>query len=186
MKGTALEDPPEEAYGRVTNPERFAPLIPAAEDLVADLEHRFDVIVTRSAAPPSKSRTVEMMELVRITPVSAAQAPLTITFTSFPGLYLDAGAWVHIALPACGCDACDEDAENGVRALAEYSEALIAGKLSERITGRFRPILEHAWEGDSWSRSCRATLPASRAAELRAKPVQPPPDGRWRPWSPRS
>ncbi len=186
MKGTTLEDPQEEAYGRVTNPERFAPLIPAAENLVIDLERRFDVIVTRDTAPASKSGTIAMLELVRITPVSRDQAPLAITFTSFPGLHLDAGAWIHIALPACGCDACDDDAEQGVRELAEYSAALIAGKLSERITGRFRPVLEHTWEGGDWKRSGRMPLATSRAAKLRARPVQPPPDGHWRPWSLRS
>ncbi|WP_241961776.1 DUF6226 family protein [Rhodococcus opacus] len=37
-----MEDPPEDAYGRVTNPERFASLIPAAEALIADLGRRFD------------------------------------------------------------------------------------------------------------------------------------------------
>ncbi|EID77478.1 DUF6226 family protein [Rhodococcus opacus] len=148
-----VEDPPAEAYGRVTNPERFAPLLPAAEDLIADLERRFDVSVARGPAPPSESATVELVELVEITPIRVDQAPLAITFTSFPGLYLDAGAWAHIALPACGCDACDESAEDVLRELAEYSEALTAGQLSERITGRFRPILEHSWDGEGWVRS---------------------------------
>lgn len=70
-----------------------------------------------------------------------------------------------------------------MRELAEYSEALTAGQLSERITGRFRPILEHSWDGDGWRRSGKTSLSASRASELRATPVQPPTDGHWRPWS---
>lgn len=49
--GAVVEDPPAEAYGRVTNPERFAPLIPAAEDLITNLEHRFEVTVTHGPAP---------------------------------------------------------------------------------------------------------------------------------------
>ncbi|TQC48026.1 hypothetical protein EEB14_17470 [Rhodococcus sp. WS4] len=176
-----MEDPPAEAYGRVTNPDRFAPLIPAAEDLITDLKRRFEVTVSRGPAPTSKSRTV--VELVEITPIRVDQAPLAITFTSFPGLYLDAGAWEHISLPACGCDACEEDAEDVLRELAEYSEALTGGQLSERITGRFRPILEHSWDGDGWCRSGKMRLSAARAAELRAELLRPPPDGRWRPWS---
>ncbi|WP_370180616.1 DUF6226 family protein [Rhodococcus wratislaviensis] len=40
-----MADPPEDAYRRVTNPERFASLIPAAEVLIADLGRRFDVAV---------------------------------------------------------------------------------------------------------------------------------------------
>ncbi|ABG99501.1 hypothetical protein RHA1_ro08457 (plasmid) [Rhodococcus jostii RHA1] len=60
-----------------------------------------------------------------------------------------------------------------MRELAEYSEALTAGQLSERITGRFRPILEHSWDGEGWVRSGETRLSAARAAELRARPVQP-------------
>lgn len=178
-----MDDPPEEAYGRVTNPERFAPLIPAAEELISDLARRFDVTIARDPAAPSKSKTIATLESVRITPIHPDQAPLTITFTSFPGLYLDVGAWQHIALPACGCDACDEDAEDVVRELAEYSEALTAGQLSERITGNLRPLLEHSWDGHGWGRSGKTPLSGERAAELRAAPVQPPQDGHWKPWS---
>ncbi|WP_052059917.1 DUF6226 family protein [Rhodococcoides fascians] len=178
-----MEDPQAEAYGRVTNPERFAPVIEAAESVVADLNCRFDVIVTRGPAPSAKPAIVD---LVQITPVRVDQAPLAITFTSFPGLYLDVGAWTHIALPACGCDACEESAEDVLQDLSEYCEALTGGRLSERIVGKFRPTLQHSWNGDGWGRSGRLTLTATRAAELRAGPVQPPTDGSWRPWSLRS
>ncbi|WP_185993096.1 DUF6226 family protein [Rhodococcus sp. KBS0724] len=178
-----MDDPPEEAYGRVTNPERFAPLMPAAEELIRDLASRFDVTISRGPAAPSKSKTVAILETVRITPARTDQAPLTITFTSFPGLYLDAGAWQHIALPSCGCDACSEDAESTLRELAEYSEALTAGQLSERITGNLRPVLEHSWEGNGWGRSGESSLSREKAANLRAGPVQPPADGRWMTWS---
>ncbi|MFC9764183.1 DUF6226 family protein [Rhodococcus jostii] len=157
--GAAVEDPPAEACGRVTNPERFATLIPAAEDLITNLERRFEVTVTRGPAPPSKSRTVGLVKLVEITPIRVAQAPLAITFTSFPGLYLDAGAWAHIALPSCGCDVCDEDAEYVLRELAEYYEALTAGQLSERITGRFPPILEHSWKATAGAAAARRSCP---------------------------
>ncbi|RZL78835.1 MAG: hypothetical protein EOP32_20930 [Rhodococcus sp. (in: high G+C Gram-positive bacteria)] len=178
-----MEDPPAEAYGRVTNPARFAPLIPAAEDLIADLERPIEVTVSRGPAPTSESRTVESVELVEITPIRVDQASLAITFTSFPGLYLDAGAWERISLAAFGCDACEEDAEDVLPELAEYSGALTGGQLSERITGGFRPILEHSSDGDGWCRSGKMRLSAARAAELRAEPLRPPPDGRWRPWS---
>ena len=83
-----------------------------------------------------------------------------------PGLYLRAGAWQDFALPACGCDACEEDAEYVLRELAEYAEALTAG-------------------GDGWSRHGTTTLSVADVTELRARPVQPPADGHWRRWSPR-
>lgn len=182
-EGVGVEEPPEEAYERVTNPERFAPLIPAAEKLIADLERRFDVTVTRAPAAPWESSTVVPGESVRIVPTRADQAPLTITFTSLPGLYLEAGAWQRISLPACACDGCAEKVADVLRELAEYTDALTAGRLSERITGTVRPVLEHSWEGDGWGRSGKTPVRRSRAAELRAEALQPPADGRWRRWS---
>ena len=181
-----MDDPPAEAYGRVTNPERFAALIPAAQKLITDLGRRFDVTVTRVPVPASTSRTVELVTSTRITPVRADQAPLTITVTTFPGLYLDAGAGQHIALPNCGCDACGEDAENALRELAEYADALTAGGLCERITSGRRPVLEGSWKGDGWGRSGRSALSTSQAADLRRMTVAPPPSGQWQPWSVRS
>ncbi|CRK51949.1 conserved hypothetical protein [Rhodococcus sp. RD6.2] len=177
-----MEGPPQEAYGRVTNPQRFAPLIPAAEELVADLELRFEVTVTREPAVPRRaSSTVRTIESIRLIPPDPDQAPLTITTTSFPGLYLDVGAWQHIALPACGCDTCDEQVEDAVEDLVKYCTALAGGKLSERINVAQR-TLEHTWDGDDWGRSGSQSLSPQREAELRARPVIPPQSGHWRPW----
>ncbi|WP_369130671.1 DUF6226 family protein, partial [Modestobacter roseus] len=36
------EEPPAEAYSRVSDPQRFLPLLGAADDLVAGLRRRFD------------------------------------------------------------------------------------------------------------------------------------------------
>lgn len=99
-----MEDPPDEAYERVTNPERFAPLLPAAESLVADLGRRFEVTVARGSAVAWLSLDVQPVESIWITPLVADQAPLTITATSLPGLYLDLGAFQHIAFPGCACE----------------------------------------------------------------------------------
>ena len=128
-----MGDPPEDAYGLVTNPERFAPSISAADELIRDLVSRFDVTISRGQAAPSKSKSVATLESVLITPVRRDQSPLTIT-------------------------------ESTLRELAEYSEALTAGQLSEHVTSTLRPVLEHSWEGNDWGR-------------------QPPRDGRWRPCS---
>lgn len=181
-EGGAVENPPQEAYGRVTNPQRFAPLIPVAEELISDLERRFEVTVTREqAAPRRASSNVRTIESIRLTPPDPDQAPLTITTTSFPGLYLDVGAWQHIALPACGCDACDEQVDDAVEDLVNYCTALAEGKLFERINVA-RQALEHTWDGDDWSRSGTLPLTPQREAELRASPVTPPQSGQWRPW----
>lgn len=139
----------------------------AADKLVADLVRRFDVTVTRGPAVPWPASGVQPIESIRIAPPDSDQAPLTITTTSFPGLYLNVGAWQHIALPACGCDACDEQIDSAVDDLVKYCTALAEGKLTERIN-IFRRVLEHSWDGDCWSRSGTLALSPKRASELRA------------------
>ncbi|NMN97170.1 DUF6226 family protein [Antrihabitans stalactiti] len=150
-----MEDPPDEAYERVTNPERFAPLLPAAENLVADLERRFEVIVTRGSAVGWLSSDVQPVESIWITPRLADQAPLTITTTSLPGLYLDVGAWQHIAFPGCACDACDEHVEDAVRELEMYCTALAEGRLSNALLGDCGP---------DWNTSGEARIGAAAAS----------------------
>lgn len=176
-----MEDPPEEAYGRVSNPQRFAPLLPAADTLVADLVERFEVTVTRGPATPRPASAIQPIDSIRITPPYPDQAPLTITTTSFPGLYLEVGAWQHIALPACGCDACDEQVDDAVEDLIKYCTAAAEGRLYEHVDG-LRGVLEHAWDGDGWSSRGTRTLSPHHVSELRAGAVQPPADGHWRPW----
>jgi hypothetical protein len=181
-----VDDIPEAAYGRVTNPQRFEPLIAAGRALVADLERRFEVTVTHSVPPQAtESTAVTVVDIVHINPALADQAPLTIAFTSFPGLYLDIGAWEHVALPSCGCDACDEDASSTLASLSRYCEATAAGQLSERISGGTSPTLKLSWKGDDWASSTARPL-FTEVTELQAHSIQPPTDGRWQPWSPRS
>lgn len=176
-----MEDPPETVYGRVRTPQRFAPLIPAADTLVADLAERFEVMVTRGRATARPVSKVQPIETIWVTPPHADQASLTITITSFPGLYLDVGAWQHLALPACGCDVCDEQVHDVVEDLVKYCTAVAEGRFSERIDV-LRRVLEHAWDGDGWSSRGTRTLSERRMSTLRAGAVQPPPDGHWRPW----
>jgi hypothetical protein len=156
-------------------------LIPAADTLVADLAERFEVTVTRAPAAPRRISKVQPIETIQLSPPHTDQAPLTITTTSFPGPSLDVGAGQHLALPACGCDACDEQVQNLVEDLVKYCKAVAEGRLSERIDV-LRGVLEHAWDGDDWSSCGTRTLTKRRVSELRAGAVQPPPDGHWRPW----
>ncbi|AOD24694.1 hypothetical protein IM25_23805 (plasmid) [Rhodococcus sp. p52] len=177
-----MEDPPDQAYGRMSNPQRFAPLLLAADTLVADLAERFEVTATRGPATLRPASAIQPIESIRITAPHPDQAPLTITTTSFPGLYLDIGAWQHIALPACGCDACDEQVDDAVEDLIKYCTAAAEGRLSEHLDD-VHGVLEHAWDGDGWSSRGTRTLSFHRMSELRAGTVQPPPDGHWRPWA---
>lgn len=61
-----VDDIPEAAYGRVTNPQRFEPLIAAGRALVADLERRFEVTVTHSVPPQAtESTAVTVVDIVQ-------------------------------------------------------------------------------------------------------------------------
>jgi hypothetical protein len=104
-----IEGPPPEAYSRVTNPERFAPLHGSAERLLGSLERDFDVAREEGYGLDSEfKRDNAASATVRFVPRAADAGALTIAFTSFPGLRVRLGHWFVESVPSCGCDACDE------------------------------------------------------------------------------
>lgn len=131
--------PPEEAYGRVTDPERYRVLHTAARELLDRLTTAYAVDREDGDAaldPPLTGRFTDPVEaVVRLTPRSPTAAPLTVAFTSFPGLTARFGEWVVQLLPICGCDACDDDPAVLAEQLTRDVEALVAGRFTERLTG---------------------------------------------------
>jgi hypothetical protein len=125
------EGPPDEAYSRLTDPERFAPVVVAADALVERLVADYDV----SSAPVELEHTVRA---VRLQP--ARGAPLTVGITDFPGVRLVMGHWCSAPVPQCGCDACDETAVDAVRDLLGTVGDVVAGRFSERLTRRPRRL----------------------------------------------
>jgi hypothetical protein len=85
--------PDEDAYERVTNPERFIPLHPAAEAIVARLESRYEVerIDLDDVVEDGVVRQVQLLP--------SAGAPLTIRWTTFPGLHVRYGRWHDESFP---------------------------------------------------------------------------------------
>lgn len=173
----AAAAPPEEAYGRVTNPERYRVLHTAARDLLARLATSRDVDREDGDAtldPPLTDRFADPVEaVVRLTPRSPTAAPLTVAFTGFPGLALRLGQSAIETLPSCGCDACDEDPEHLVALLTGYVEALVAGDFTERRVGDDVAYRLGDHEVSHWS----ADTPPAAATD-------PPAERRWSPWSP--
>ena len=113
--GGEFEGPPEEAYSRVTNPERFQPLHAAATELLDRLEREFaverleghdadDELGKKSLARPA----------IRLTPHDRKAAPIVVAFSEFPGLHVRFGSWRTEPFPNCGCDACDETADGEI------------------------------------------------------------------------
>ncbi len=118
--------PPDEAYSRVGDEARYLGLHAGADALVADLRARHDVTVE----PVEASGPWAVVErATRLTP-DGGGAPLTVIWTGF-GVALRAGhAWER-GYPVCGCDACDEDADDLADQIRTDAEAVAGGGLTE-------------------------------------------------------
>ena len=137
------EGPPPEAYSRVTNPERFRPLHGFAEQLLGSLETDFAVTREDGSALDSKLMVAPPgSRTERLVPRPDASGALTVAFTPFPGLFVQLGHWWVEPIPPCGCDACDETAEEG-QARLEW----LVGSLTK---GRFRESIRLGLWGDGW------------------------------------
>ena len=88
-------DPPDEAYSRVTNPERFRPLHGAALGLIERLIAEYDVEVEEGydLEVPGIKRDVPVRPSIRLSPNDPDCAPITVVFTDFPGVRIWFGKW---------------------------------------------------------------------------------------------
>jgi hypothetical protein len=150
MNRWGSEGPPPEAYSRVTNPGRFRPLHDIALTLLGQLHASFDV---RRIEGYGLDGELEVGDLarpsIRLIPGDSEAAPLTLTFTTFPGLRVRAGRWCTAAFPACGCDACDESADDEAARLAQMIDDVVAGRFRERIV--LPPVGDASQEWELWS-----------------------------------
>jgi hypothetical protein len=127
------EGPPPEAYERITNPERFAPLLDIATDLLDRLESLFEVTREEGYGLDARLEREATRPTVRLIPRDPEAGELAVGFTKFPGIILRLGHWFVEPIPTCGCDACDETAEEGEKELNRVVSALTSGTLHERI-----------------------------------------------------
>ena len=171
--------PPDEAYSRVTDPQRYAPLHAVARDVLDDLQRRFDVTAHASSElDPNKTGQAPVTTLVPSDPDSS---PLSVTFTAFPGLVLSLGHTMREPIPECGCDACDETVEDCAELLDEIVEAVINGSFGERIVRDHDGVWHETWRStEVGSRSNRSLLSAAAAQKLSGTLGSD--DVRWAPW----
>lgn len=146
--GLVRSDPPDEdAYGRVTNPERFLDVADAATALVGELVDTFDVETAAGiSALDDPNWPDESAETIRLEPVVGT--PLAILITDFPGVLVRFGAWGRKAFPECGCDACDEQPPEVIESMHQLVEAAVAGRYEEALTKR---ALSYSFTG-AWGR----------------------------------
>ena len=87
--------PPDPAYSRVSNPERFRPLHTAMLENIGRLENDFEI--ERTEAYGLNEELAKGLDLarpsVKLSPRDPDAAPITVVFTAFPGLHLRSGRW---------------------------------------------------------------------------------------------
>lgn len=125
------EGPPDWAYGVTSNLDRFAPLHQVAAALVDHLVRDFQVAASdaRDDAWTLESEPPDFVRSVRLVPGGTDGEPMTIVFTSFPGVVIYAGSRFPRGFPACGCDACDDAVDDVADSLEERVLALASEEL---------------------------------------------------------
>jgi Family of unknown function (DUF6226) len=179
------QSPTPEAYGRVTNPERFAFLHAFAAELLDYLDREFDVERMERYGMDSELEQdcVTLRPTVSLVPADRAAASIVVAFSGFPGLRVRCGRWCTVPFPTCGCDACNETAEGEIARLKSLIADVIEGRFSEAIQ---ISAAEDAWlDCEFWSAGGRShqrlSLDREHGRRLLAQ------SGRssyvWRPWS---
>ena len=126
-------DPPLEAYSRVTDAERFRPLHSTVLEMVLGLEATYDV--ERVEGYGLDEELEESFSLarpsIRLSPKDPDAAPVAIAFSDFPGLHVRFGRWSTELFPVCGCDACDESAEDEIKRVRKLVYSVTNGGFRE-------------------------------------------------------
>ena len=175
---TASSDPPPEAYGRVSDPERYRVLHQAASRLIQELVDDFDVLIHEAGAlDPESAPGLEAERSVKLEPVSTDAAPVMIALTPSPGVYVQFGRWEQRSYPSCGCDACDEDPVELVRLLRVEVRAVVAGNFREELRRGLRARKTMELWGDGW-RSAHYGSVKRREMKRLGQPGR----HEWRPW----
>jgi hypothetical protein len=168
-----MATPPDDAYGRVTDAERYGALQSSADALVDSLSRRFVLEVVRTPElDPSLWRDYRLTRVARLEPAGGG-APITIGWTDFPGLAVWFGNWTEERYPQCGCDACDEDVDDLRDLLARQVESVTSGVFAETLE-------RSGWRSWAFIDSSGRTLDTRR----RSRPFSNTTRGEsaWRPW----
>lgn len=135
LRRTRTETPLPDAYTRVTNPERFLPLRALAVDMMSRLGREYHV--TETSAFELIADIMRPFEYARppmtLTPSSSKEAPISIAFTTFPGLIVRCGRFFHDSFPFCGCDGCAATFDREAERLLQVVGFVVAGEFREEI-----------------------------------------------------
>ena len=141
-----VEGPPDDAYSRVTEPERFGPLHDWALEALARLQTDYEVTRDEGEGMDTElERAPHSRPTLKLTPLQDSCAPITVVFTDFPRLGIRFGRWATDIFPSCGCDACHEMPDEEFERFTQL--------LSDVVAGRFRESLYLERGVDGWRTS---------------------------------
>ncbi len=185
------EGPPEDAYSRVTEPERFRPLHDWTLEALARLHRDYEVNRDEGTIIDAELDRVSLSRpILELTPLQDSCAPIAIAFTDFPGLGVRFGRWTTDWFPSCGCDACDEMPDSEFERFNRLLTDVVAGRFLESLhlkggLGRWRSRglrSSEFWSADH--RSARKTpVPRDQASRIlngKSEIVL-----KWMPWQPK-
>jgi hypothetical protein len=189
LKRRHTETPLPEEYTRVTNPERLLPLHDLAVESMLLLRDAYDVTASSTfELIPGVMRPFEYARPpISLTPRSPTEAPVSIAFTTFPGLTLRCGRFFHEPFPVCGCDACAASFEREAERLQGILHSVVTGDFREEIEIPLLGTAHVSWSvgtanGPHGSSSSRSALPRETARKLSAKSTRID----WSRWSKRT
>ena len=182
------EGPPDEAYSRVTEPERFSPLHGWALEAVARLQREYEITLDEDGVTDADLERYPLSRpSIKLTPIHDSSAPITIAFTDFPGIGVRVGRWLTDRFPSCGCDACDEMSEDAFEGFTELLSDVVAGRFRESLyldyLGRGWSSME-LWCGEHRRRSGRSRVSRDKAVQILDGETEIALE--WTPWQPRA
>lgn len=120
------DSPPDWAYSKLGHDQRFDVVVQVGQALVSYLAESYAVDVSADG-----TRTT-------LTPFDPVQSPLTID-ADFERHHvnLKAGFSFEVDFPSCGCQACDDDALDLLDELECVTLAVVSGRFTERLSGRW-------------------------------------------------
>lgn len=177
-------EPPDDAYSRVTDADRYQLLVTTAEQVIEALVAAYQVEVERGGAEldPELCDGLPVNRVVRLEPTREGAAPLVIVLTTFPGVAVRAGIWRTTLYPICGCDACDEPPDELAEDLARQMRAVAAGSLLEELRGGIDPHLTISLSDDLGPLGTQLGPISRREMKQKGGPVRHD----WQPWPRRS